>query len=563
MTLLAALFVVLQLPNQPPSQARQDAKASIEGYVVRAGTNEPISRARVTLTRTQAPGGVPVQFNTSTAIPPVTTDNQGHFALNNLDPGSYSLVVQRNGFARQAYGERSPGRGGTPLNVTAGQIMKDVVFRLIPAGTITGRVADSTGEPLPGINVQLLRSTYDGNGQRRFLQAAGSVRTNDRGEYRLYWVTPGRYYVSASPNRSPVELPVAPSSNEVTDPGYAVTYYPGTTDVSTAAAIEVQPGVEISAIDFTLIQQQLFRIRGRVFDPRTGQSPRNASVMMLPRDPTTSGFFISGFNSYNSSTGTFELRDVAPGSYWLRADAPIDAANPNPNQRNTGQVALDVSKDIDNIVIAFTPGITIPGYLSIEGGTAVSSMPDYDRTRIFLSPIPQASLSTSSAPVLAADGSFKIENVQLGDYRLAIPLPPGMYLKQARIGQTDVLSLMSISGPVSGPLEIVISPNAGQLDGTLVDKDHHPVPGIQAVLIPDRQRDRRDLYKTATSDQNGHFTIRSIVPGDYKLFAWEDLEPFAYNDPDILRKYEEQGELVKISESSKLNVEAKVVPAGQ
>jgi hypothetical protein len=170
-------------------------------------------------------------------------------------------------------------------------------------------------------------------------------------------------------------------------------------------------------------------------------------------------------------------------------------------------------------------------------------------------------LSSSSAAV-TADGSFKLENVAQGDYRVNVPfVPPGMYLKEARVGQTDVLNGFSITGPLQGPLEILISPNAGQIDGAIVDKDQHPVPGIQAVLIPDRLRDRRDLYKTAISDQNGHFTIRSIVPGDYTLFAWEDLEPFAYNDPDILRKYEERGTTVKIAESSKMNIEVKVIPS--
>jgi hypothetical protein len=50
-------------------------------------------------------------------------------------------------------------------------------------------------------------------------------------------------------------------------------------------------------------------------------------------------------------------------------------------------------------------------------------------------------------------------------------------------------------------------------------------------LIPDRNRDRRDVYKIVVSDQNGHFNMLGVAPGDYKLFAWEDIEPFSYNDP--------------------------------
>jgi hypothetical protein len=86
---------------------------------------------------------------------------------------------------------------------------------------------------------------------------------------------------------------------------------------------------------------------------------------------------------------------------------------------------------------------------------------------------------------------------------------------------------------------------------------------VQVVLISDRFRDRRDLLKTATTDQNGDFTLRGIAPGDYKLFAWEEIEPFSYYDPEVLRRYEEQGRSIKVSESAKVTVEAKMIPAGQ
>src|SRR2546428_1309579 len=200
MTFMAALMFVLQsaAPFQQPQQT-QNAKASIEGFVVRAGTNEPIARARVTVLRSAGPGGAPLApGGPPPTIPPVTTDSQGRFAYRDLDPGSYSVTAQRNGFARQAYGERAPGRPGAPLNIVAGQTLKDVVFRLIPGGTISGRVTDVTGEPIAGMTVQLVKSSYDLNGKRTF-QTADSARTDDRGEYRIYWITPGRYYLNDTP----------------------------------------------------------------------------------------------------------------------------------------------------------------------------------------------------------------------------------------------------------------------------------------------------------------------------------------------------------------------------
>src|SRR5262249_45252768 len=120
----------------------------------------------------------------------------------------------------QPYGQREPGRGvGTPVTVLAGQALKDIVFRLVPAAAISGRVSDATGEPLLGVNILILRASYDANGKRR-LQIVGGrpMATDDRGEYRAYLLAPGRYYVEAVPNLSGL--------GETSDGSYVPTYYP-------------------------------------------------------------------------------------------------------------------------------------------------------------------------------------------------------------------------------------------------------------------------------------------------------------------------------------------------
>src|SRR5262249_18323292 len=116
-------------------------------------------------------------------------------------------------------------------------------------------------------------------------------------------------------------------------------------------------------------------------------------------------------------------------------------------------------------------------------------------------------------------------------------------------------------GPLSDSLEVALSTKGGLIEGTIVDKEQKPMPGGQAVLVPEGQRDRRDLFRPSIADQNGHFTMRNIAPGDYKLFAWEDLEPGAYYDPDLIRKYEALGTPVTVSGSGRLSLEAKVIPA--
>ena len=88
-----------------------------------------------------------------------------------------------------------------------------------------------------------------------------------------------------------------------------------------------------------------------------------------------------------------------------------------------------------------------------------------------------------------------------------------------------------------------------------------PASGVQAVLIPDQDRTRQDLYKMANTDPEGRFTLRGITPGDYRLFAWEDIEPFSYFDATSLRQYEQQGKLVHIKEAASDSVDVKIIPA--
>ena len=86
-----------------------------------------------------------------------------------------------------------------------------------------------------------------------------------------------------------------------------------------------------------------------------------------------------------------------------------------------------------------------------------------------------------------------------------------------------------------------------------------PESGVAVVLVPDRYRDRIERYRNVTTDVNGKFGIRSVPPGDYKLFAWDSLDPFAWYDPDVLARYESMGKPVHVVDSVNQIVELKVI----
>jgi protocatechuate 3,4-dioxygenase beta subunit len=591
-TCLLSVILLLSQRGQPPAfqaqtpQQQQSSKASIEGVVTSASNNEPLERAQLSLIRmvTTPP---PTGASPPPQILPVMTDSQGKFAFKDIDAGTYRIAAARNGYARQEYGQRAAVGNGTPINLVAGQEMKDLVFRMTPAGTLNGHIRNGLGEPVTGVQVQLLRPIYSSLGQRTF-QTTGSARTDDRGEYRLYWVTPGRYYLLAgSSTSSSISLLSAlggiSSPNEIAERAYPSTYYPGTLDITRASEIEVPPAGDLGGVDVVLLEQQLHRIRGRVIDAATGQPPKAANVSINLRQPVASSVVLSGTAStpYNAATGAFELRDVPPGQYWLRGTQPTDLNTPVTvaagttirsvndllnaaiGNQNTAQMAVDVSdSDVDGLVLTMSPGISIPGRVTIDGAD-LSSIAGSENIRLQLR---GTSSSFAQRQPLAADGTLSLDNVSPGEYRVMANLPQqlDLYIKSVRIEQTDALNQPWVIGnSVSGTLNVVLGRNTGQIEGTAVDARRQPAAGVQVVLIPDRSRDRYELFRAATTDQNGHFTMRAIAPAEYKIFAWEALEPYAYFDPELLRRFESQGRPVKILESSRENMEVKAIPAVQ
>ena len=160
---------LLLLPLALSAQPRPDDSCSVSGQVSNAATGEPVRRALVYLRRIDASPGVTNISVSNTA----STDAAGRFAMTGIAPGKYRLSAERNGFLTAQYGSRGPDKAGTLLTLEPGQKSNDLTMRLTPHGVITGRVLDEEGEPVSGVNVQVLRQQYM-QGRKQM------VRTNGR-----------------------------------------------------------------------------------------------------------------------------------------------------------------------------------------------------------------------------------------------------------------------------------------------------------------------------------------------------------------------------------------------
>jgi hypothetical protein len=56
------------------------------------------------------------------------------------------------------------------------------------------------------------------------------------------------------------------------------------------------------------------------------------------------------------------------------------------------------------------------------------------------------------------------------------------------------------------------------------------------------------FYRTVTTDEKGHFEINRARPGEFRLFAFEDLDQQSIQDPDFLKPFERFGVPVTLRE---------------
>ncbi|MBZ5583014.1 MAG: carboxypeptidase-like regulatory domain-containing protein, partial [Acidobacteriia bacterium] len=384
----------------------------------------------------------------------------------------------------------------------------------------------------------------------RQLSPRGGALTDDQGAYRLFGVTPGKYYLRASP-------PMRRGSDE--EETFVASYYPNALDPTGAAPVELRPGQEMRGIDLAVRRARAITVRGRVIKPAGAASVQLGLTQL-----------VEGGGSMNTNTdlrdqeGKFEWRGMLPGSYAISAQATVG------DRRYSARYSLQAgSSDIDNIELRLAQAPELKGIIRIEGSA------DVQPSRVMVRFEGRSGRSTStmasrimmgdgrilsSSGGVGEDGTFTVPALDPDFYRISVTAPGNLFLQSATCGNADVIEAgLDLSGGAACDLTVVVSANAGQVDGQVSDENSQPATAARVALVPTGSR-RTDLFKTAVADPNGHFTIQGVAPGSYKVYAWEEVDMNAVHyDPEFVKPYESSGQSVHINEGSKETVNLKQI----
>ncbi len=519
-----ALFILSLLQSLSPG-------GSIEGVVFKSGTviQQALPNARLELT---GGSGTPLV---------VRTDSGGRFVFSNLLPGRYRIAVTKDGFIRQEYQTR--------LILATGRRISDVVFRLEPAPTVAGWVQDEAGEPIADGIVQALRRSYDIRGNPTFTVIESGFKEYHR-QYPIFWLDPGEYFffVSSMPRSSDAQ-----DASLLAQRTVPPTYFPGVADPMAAKSIRVEVGRETDGLDFRLRRTSITMVRGQLANSAGGRAVIGSVKLTPPLDVPS----LSRYNVSSDNQGVFFILDpVSPGPY-------VAIARSASAERLIGFERIEIRAlpllppPLPEYVIRFR--MNAP--MQLNGRFVVDSGSDIDVRRV---KVQLAALQSGLPPIASLtqpDGRFSVTDLVPDNYLVSVAgLTGDAYMKAAVLGETDVLQApLSLEKQSSAalPLQILLASDGGRMIVGVFDGDNRPLEAAQVVLVPDpARRQRPDQYRIAISAENGQVTIRGIPPGDYKLFAWEAIEPNAYLNKDYMRRYEDFGVPVRVAPSASIPLTA-------
>ena len=531
-------------PGMPGGRPFKTGAGRITGRVVAAESGSPIRRAQVRIS------GPDIGMKTS------LTDAQGRYEFRELPAGRFNLHASKSGYVNVQYGQTRPFESGRPIELAERQVLEKADISMPRGSVIAGRIVDEFGEPVADAMVSAMRQTWAG-GRRRLVPGGRPGQTNDLGQFRIYGLPPGDYYVSASlRNMESMMFDVmGPGGPTGSNPGsgYAPTYFPGTASPADAQKISVAVGQEAQQTDFALVPTRLSRITGVVMGA-DGKPLDGAMVNAVPQNRTGDfGAMMMSASGRTTKDGNFTLNGVAPGDYTLNvrsmrvstSDGPgggvmVTAATGEEAEFATMPVSV-AGEDLSNVVVITSKGASVSGRISFEGGSKPDNIASIRVNALATEPMEgPMMMGPMGGGGTKPDGTFELKG--LSGTRLLRPfnLPNGWMVKAVRVGADDVTDtgVELKPGQHLANVEIVATSRVTEVNGGVTAAGGAAVKDYTVVIFSDDPQHwtlpMSRWIAGARPDQDGRFQVRSLPPGSYYAAAVEYVEAGAWSDPELL-----------------------------
>jgi len=539
--LLSALVCLLATQPRTAAQTVAVTPASaannyrVAGTVVSKTDGHPLARARVTLRDTKD----------SRKFESLVTAEDGRFDIPDVPPGKYSLTGAKRGFITAAYDQHQ--QFSTAIVTGAGIDTDALLLRLAPAGLISGKILDESGEPVRHASVTLYYQDHS-NGVDQIHQSGGA-QTDDQGEYEIPSLTPGTYFLSANakpwyavhpqtdPSGSRSRRKNAPDPPEnfdrSLDVAYPLTYYSDVTEADSATPVPIQGGEHLR-VDIHLNPVPSLHLLFHV--PVAGN--RGYAVPQLEQPAFDGSTFFQADSTRVVSPGMMEIAGVPAGRYNIRVMEP---GRPGVSTRING---VDLTKDHEVIDTSSAEAassvkfsVKVAGAASLPDGLAIG--------------LRSSARTLSGWRLVDAKGELELPQVAAGRYEVVVWGTPQPYSVKQISAEGATVSGHSLILPVGGSATVSLTLVAGSsnVEGT-AKRAGKPFAGAMVVLIPkDALKDpetNRDLYRRDQSDLDGTFSLRDVVPGSYILLAIENGWDLDWSQPAAIAPYLSRGQAIQV-----------------
>jgi protocatechuate 3,4-dioxygenase beta subunit len=486
---------------------------SIQAQPGETKTGTATVSGRVTLKGEPARGVVVIlqNHNTPSVYPPrARTDENGRFSFTGVAAGMYSISAVTPGYVSSE--EASFGSDRRKLSLADSEKLENVDMEIKRGGVITGRIIDSQGRPVIEENIRLKKFDRNNKPQIHFPNIQNyTTGTDDRGVYRIYGLSEGRYLVSVG---------YEPGAQSVAKRRafYPRVFYPNATSESEAKVIEVSEGSEATNVDITVSDPKEARdVSGRVVDAGTGKPVEGVNIEVLGVSSDGSPEGTSG-ESESGPDGAFRFFGLASGKYAILTQSRFS------NGFVSDPVIFDVSEgDVSGIELKVRrDAASISGIVVIEGTNDPKALAKLSRIGVgadidLADPKLQSSIRISDVRV-NADGSFRLGGLPAGKARIYCLGPSDLKVARIERNGAQVGEVIEIdAGEQVTGIRIVSLYGALTLRGEMKVVGGTLPVGCSFMALAHRTDQNSEYYRIAEIDARGQFAIENLAPGEYEI----------------------------------------------